>query len=187
MAVTQNTFTPVGYPVPLQGPSTSPRSGTAIPQHALVFNSSQAIAHDVNQQSVSVQFMLPDGYVYLLTDMSCRIACTSAADIALWKSVSEFVLYWQIPSRDLYQQHVPMNSWGSQLLNSGDAYGLTWVPERLPSYPVEPSQVTLAQWSLMSSAALAADYAMNAFARFLAFDKQQYQNWPLHTPAIALR
>lgn len=190
MAVTTINYSPPITQLPIQGVGTLPQSLTAIPQHALLFEGTEQMAADGNQLSIVATYELPRGYVYTLTDFEASIQAIATADLAYWESVLDLLVRYVNRSDQILTHRVPMNSWGAQLADGTYFHSRSYVPERLPSYPIFPSQeagVNQIEVTALSQSPPTSDCEYHTFARFLAFDQQQFENFPLHTPTISIR
>lgn len=190
MAVTAFNYDPPTTLIPIQGVGTLAQSFSAIPQHALLFEGFENLVHDANQLQINATYVLPGGYVYMLTDFEVSLLAESSADLAKWDPIFALDVRYQNRSGAILTHIVPCNSWGVFTTGSTQGFGRAYAPERIPSYPIFPSSdpgVNQIAGSAISSAALAADCDFHTFARFLAFDQQQFENFPLHTPQISVR
>jgi len=193
MATTTVSYAVPKFLIPLQGPGTAIQALTAIPQRAVIYEGTVDVPADGNQQQIEVSFYLPDNAVYLVSDFETTVEAQSVGDLNRFDSVSLLNVRYIDQANQVRTHKVACNSWNAITGNATPYdHARSYVPERLPSYPIQPAGELEAasqqiQWIILSGSAIASDIEVHAFARFLAYDKQQFENFPLHTPSVAIR
>jgi len=188
MAVTPFTLTMSRSLVPLEGPSTPVRVEYPIPQYALIYHLLQSLPADGNQFALTVGMQLPANVVCLLTDFSAQLRGAEADLNAGWGAISYLEIQQTVQGGDVAEQYLACNSWGLSYDNSGFPAQRTYMMEQRPTYPLFTSDPITQQqlWYATSRAVIANNMQGYFFARWLVFDRQQFENWPIHTPAITL-
>jgi len=195
MATVTTNFNPRVDIVPLQGPSTLNVAGSAIPQHVVRMSIRQdwPASGGSNNSLLVFNGYLPRNYAYILTDFSVALWADVAADVNNFGSVSGLSIQ-DFPSQDSsgITEYIACNSWGQ--VTRGDSslvpgYGRIYMPERLPLYPIrqhwtDPTYVNIG-WSAWNGVAVDGGGTAEFYARLLAYDLQQVENWPVNSPQIS--
>lgn len=184
MATTTTSVTITGMPWPFIGVGVpAAQLITAIPSAELRFNAGGVItvAAAGEDQALTIFCLLPNTFTYVLVEAFLRI---DGADSDAWDQGSLAQLIDSVNSANII---IPVEFCNSQLAHSLAAFpSRTYSIVRVPTELLIPSGDGDAQFSAQVNNVVTDDAAgtFRFFARFLRYDRNQAQYWPINTPVL---
>lgn len=184
MAIETVDLTMVSQAIPFEGLPTDLQQYSGIPLRGLIVGATEStqLVTAGNNLLVRASFRLPTAGTYIMTDFSATVYFQAAH----FDTVTPLRAFPDplVPSGGHF---CACNSWGTYQTET-NLQARTWMPERLPSFPVPGQAGNSFQWYAMSDTTVTVATAIPfyVFARFIEFDQLQSDGYQINTPVVTV-
>lgn len=184
MATTTTTTDPDPVSFPFTGlPGLRVLEQSPIPRGFVSFENSSvtiAVAGAGEDQTWRINFILPIGYAYILTEVHIQLQ-GAIAEMADWDEVMNGELNWQAGPRA-----IPFDG-----VSLGDTMATTTLDRRVYTFSDLPKTIMVVDDAASQAGFRIGNHTVDGlamsgsvFGRFLQFDIEQAHNWEVHTPQL---